>query len=202
MVGSVGATAVNYTTEGSTRHTMSADQKSAVENVLSKYDASSLSSDDAKEISNSFKEMGIKPSSDLRETIETAGFDADSLRELSGTSGIEGKQPPPPPPPPPPKQDYSKELSTIEEILAEILAGDDEDNESKQLTQSEQVMDYTGRIMNLTDNAKNEVKDLFEKFKPDNETGYTQEESKNIVTNSLKSILSNNDNYNHVSFYG
>jgi len=118
MACSVGATAVNYTTEGSTRHTMSADQKSAVENVLSKYDASSLSSDDAKEISNSFEEMGIKPSSDLRETIETAGFDADSLRELSGTSGIEGKLSPPPPPP---KQDDSEELSIIEEILAEIL---------------------------------------------------------------------------------
>jgi len=43
--------------------------------------------------------------------------------------------------------------------------------------------------MNLTDSAKDEVKYLFEKFKPDNETGYTQEESKNIVTNSLKNIL-------------
>ena len=204
MVGSV-SSSVNYTTEGSTRHTMSADQKSAVENVLSKYDTSSVSSEDAKEISNSFKEMGIRPSSDLRQTIEDAGFDADNIRELSGASGVagtEGKQPPSPPSRPPKNED-SDEVSIIEEILAEILNGDDDDEEDEvqTLDQSEQIMDYTSRIMNLTDDAKGEVKDLFEKFNPENTT-YNKEETSNIITSSLKQILGNSDNYSHTEFYG
>ncbi len=188
---------INYTLAGSTRHTMSTDQKSAVESILSKYDASSITREEAQEISDSFKELEIRPSSDLRETIENAGFDANRLRELSGVEGIEGKLPPPPPPP---LQNDSEEISILEEILAEILNSEDE--ETTTLSQSEQIMDYTSRIMNLTDDAKNEIKNLFDKFKPGNETEYSQKESKNIVTNSLKSILGDYDNYNHVTFYG
>ena len=106
MISSVNSNIVtNYTMMGNSRHRMSADQKNAVENILSKYDASSLSRNDAKEISDSFKKMGIRPGNDLRQTIENAGFDADRLRALSGAGGIQMHQPKQPPTPPPPTKD-------------------------------------------------------------------------------------------------
>jgi hypothetical protein len=204
MVDSVSSNyTVNYTTAGSTRHSsMSSDQKSAVQEILSNYDAKNLSVSDAKEISNSFKEQGIRPSSELRETIQSAGFDADAIREMSGSGGVqgmEGKQPPPPPPPPSDQASNSEQQSIIEEILEEILNGDDEDDTSYDST--DQIMDYTSRIMNLNEDAQNEVKSLFEQFKPGN-SDFSAEDSKNIVTNALKSILSNDENYNHIEIYG
>jgi hypothetical protein len=202
MIGAVGNNGLDYTSSGSTRHSMNESQKTAVQKVLSNYDSENLSSNDAKEISNSFKELGITPSSDLRQTIEDAGFDADAIRDMSGTSqammGAEGKQPPPPPPPP--QQNNEEEQSILEEILAEILEGDDED-EANQLSQSEQIIDYTNRIIHLNDDAKNEVKELFDKFKPGNDTGFSKEETNNIITSSLKSILGDDNNYLHSDFY-
>ena len=70
---------------------MSTEQKSAVEEILAKYDASSLSQNDAQEISDAFKDLEIRPSQDLRETIESIGFDADEIKELSkGSSSNDG----------------------------------------------------------------------------------------------------------------
>lgn len=192
--------AINYTAVSNNKDTsISSDQKSAVQRILSNYDANNLSQSDAKQISNSFKEQGIVPSRELRETIESAGFDADAIREMSGDSkGVQGQQPPPPPPPPPSKNSSNEQQSIIEEILEEILNGEDSETS---YDSTYQVMDYTSRIMNLNESAQNDVKDLFEKFTSPN-TEYSKEDFRNIVTNTLKSILSNEDNYNHVEVYG
>jgi hypothetical protein len=172
------------------RNSMSEDQKLAVEDILSKYDANNLSQSDAIEISSSFKELGIRPSSDLRQTIEDVGFDADSIREMSQTSevsSIETRQGPPP------RQSNENEESMISEILSGLLESDEDDTTASQSTQ---VMDYTSRIMNLNDEAKDSVKNLFEEFKPGN-SDYSQDEVKSIVTSSLQSILSDENNYLH-----
>lgn len=65
------------------------DQKSQVDSILSQYDKDNLTSEDAKSIFNAFKEAGIGGPG-LRETIEAAGFDAEELRSMAG---FEGKPP-------------------------------------------------------------------------------------------------------------
>lgn len=203
MVGAVGASGgVNYTTEGSTRHTMSSEQKSKVESILSKYDSNSISQEDAKAISNSFKEAGIRPSSDLRQTIEDAGFDADEIRNLSSAEGVQGTQGKQPPPPPPRPAQNSEEESILSEILSTLLEIDSEDEDEQSLSQLEQLTDYTSRIMSLNDNAKDQVKELFEKYEPGSNTEYSKEEISNIITGSLNHILGDSSSYKEsTSFY-
>lgn len=66
------------------------EQKQTITDILSNYDAESITQEDAQSIFESFREAGIRPGEGMRETIEAAGFDAENLREL-------GRPPGPPP---------------------------------------------------------------------------------------------------------
>ena len=81
--------------------TFTEDQKSQVTSILSEYDSSSLTAEDASSINESFKEAGFKGGFGLYQAIKEAGFDGDTIRELDPTSQVEGPKGPPPPPPPP-----------------------------------------------------------------------------------------------------
>lgn len=72
--------------------TITDEQKEKIQEILSNYDADSITAEDAKEIFEAFKEAGITPCKGMKEAIEEAGFDADELRSLAGFD-----QPPPPP---------------------------------------------------------------------------------------------------------
>ncbi len=74
--------------------TLTDEQKEKIKEILSNYDADSITADDAKEIFTAFKEAGITPAAGMKEAIESAGFDAENLRSLAGFD-----QAPPPPPP-------------------------------------------------------------------------------------------------------
>ncbi len=69
------------------------EQKKTVQDILSNYDANSLTATDAKSIFKSLEEAGIRGGG-LRETIQAAGFNADSVWSLAH----DGQKPPPPPP--------------------------------------------------------------------------------------------------------
>jgi hypothetical protein len=69
--------------------TLTADQKTKVQDILSKYDSSNLTETDAKAMFKSFEEAGIKGPG-LRDAIQQAGFDADKVFSLSH----DGQQPP------------------------------------------------------------------------------------------------------------
>ena len=62
--------------------TLTDDQKSQVEEILSQYDPDNLTAEDAKAIFKQLQEAGIPPGDGLKEAITSAGFDADSLFEL------------------------------------------------------------------------------------------------------------------------
>jgi hypothetical protein len=64
---------------------LSGEQKSQVQAILSRYDASKVCVDDASEIFRSFRESGINPGPGLREAIKQAGFDDRELRALAKT---------------------------------------------------------------------------------------------------------------------
>ncbi len=71
---------------------LTADQKSQIKSILSRYDPEKVTREDAKSIFQAFKEAGIRPSPGMKEAIEEAGFDAEDLR-------AKGKPEGPPPPP-------------------------------------------------------------------------------------------------------
>ena len=80
--------------------TFTEDQKSQVSSILSDYDSSSLTAEDASSINDSFKEAGFNGGFGLYLAIKEAGFDGGMIRELDPISQVEGPKGPPPPPPP------------------------------------------------------------------------------------------------------
>ncbi len=70
-----------------------------------------------------------------------------------------------------------------------------------QASSFESIVDYTSRIMSLTEDMKQEVKDLFDSYKPEN-TNLTADEASKVVVNSLSQILADSNNYKSTSYYG
>jgi|GEM_PF-2336421 len=71
---------------------------------------------------------------------------------------------------------------------------------ANQAVSFESVMDYTSRIMSLNENSKEQVKELFDSYKPEN-TELTVNEASKVVVNSLSQILSDSANYKGSSYY-
>src|SRR5664279_485865 len=64
--------------------TLSDDQKKTLSSILKNYDPTKLTSSDAKAIFQSLQQAGIQPSKDLTDTLKTAGFDPQKMRQLAG----------------------------------------------------------------------------------------------------------------------
>lgn len=92
---------------------LTGNQKSAVQSILSEYDAENLSAEDAEAINEAFHAEGIRPSAALRGTIEAEGFDVSDLRPSGGPKGGGGHPPPPPPP------NVDDVISTMLDVLEE-----------------------------------------------------------------------------------
>lgn len=113
------------------------EQKATVTSILSEYDPENVTEEDAKSIFEAFKEAGIQPGAGLKETVEAAGFDMDSLRPAK-PDGMQG------PPPPPPSDSTSEldveQLQSIQEILNQYdltnLSEDDEESLVSSLNQA------------------------------------------------------------------
>jgi len=73
------------------------EQKEKTDSILSDYDNTTLTEQDAKDLVAAFQEAGIKPSKDFADTLKTAGFDAHQIGDLAGVET-------PPPPSSPPQQ--------------------------------------------------------------------------------------------------
>jgi hypothetical protein len=107
------------------------DQKTQIQTILSNYDSSNLTADDAKAIFKQFREAGIRPGPGMKEAISAAGFDADKLRSLGmpehrhhtggGTGGAGGVD--------------RSALQTLQTILSQYdLTGMSDDQENDLLT--------------------------------------------------------------------
>lgn len=130
------------------------DQKATVESILSEYDASDLTSEDATAIHAAFQEAGITPGFGLFQMIEDAGFDAETLRELDPSIPAGGpKGAPPPPPDAGFASGLNKEaVSELQEILEkydlENLTEDDESSLVSELESSGFL--FPGLMMNYS----------------------------------------------------
>lgn len=192
---------------------LSYEQQTLIEETLAKYDTSSLSESDAKEIVEIFSEAGIEPSKELETALSSIGFDAKEIGDLAGV-GREGSNPssggrPAGGPPPPPSEE---ETLTITELLESLL--EEEEESSSNLTSSatttttsayedtsftafNTILDYTNQIINLKDDAKSEVMDILETYNTNEE----QQDIQKSVVSSLNNILNKQENYNRMSFY-
>ncbi len=150
---------LNIGNKSSEYDSISDEDEEFIASLLSGYDASNISSEDAIEISSALKEAGIAPSRELASVMEESGFNAREIGDLAQT----GRPP--------------------------------------QASSFESIVDYTSRIMSLTEDMKQEVKDLFNSYKPEN-TNLTVDEASKVVVNSLSQILSDSNNYKSTSYYG
>ena len=67
-------------------------QKAAVLSILSKYNAATLTTDDAKAIHRAFRDAGVRGGPGLREAITSAGFDPHKLRDLDPPPDRKGRE--------------------------------------------------------------------------------------------------------------
>lgn len=102
---------------------MTEEQQAQVASILSDYDASALTEDDALSIVEAIEDAGLRPGRELGNAITDAGFDPGEIASLAGLS----KQGPPPPPPPPAGTSSEINIEAVAE-LQEILSQYDLDN--------------------------------------------------------------------------
>lgn len=192
---SLGSQIMQQSTGGrpsSPTQSLTTSQRNTISATLEKYDSGNLSSEDATAIVEAFKSAGIKPSDELQEAMGAQGFDA---AEVGSLAGVGGGMPPPPPPP------TKEEESAVSSLLDTLLSIDEDEDDSTYGSTFNEVMEYTSRILNLNDSSKNQVMDMLDKYSS-NDSGYSQEAVSNIIKNSLNQILSDENNYNRISFYG
>jgi len=70
-----------------TPHPLTDEQKSQVQSILSQYDPSNVSAEDAKNIFKAFRQADIRLGPDLKNTISAAGFDAGNLLSIARSDG-------------------------------------------------------------------------------------------------------------------
>lgn len=184
------------TNTSSKSSSMTTDQKAYVTDLLSQYDANSLSKDDAKEIVKALQEAGIEPSKAMESTMSAAGFDAKEIGDLAGVG--KGEKPMGPPPA------KKEEMSSVSDLLQSLLNSEEEDSttstSSTASSSLDTILDYTSKIVSLKDNAKTEVMDILNKYNSTDNT-LSKEDTQKFVMNSLSQILKESDNYNTMSFY-
>lgn len=180
---------------------LSSDQKSKMEDILSEFDSSNLTTSDASSIVEAFSELGIRPSDELTSFLDELGFSANEIGDLAQSVSNTSMQSSMPPPPPPPS--IQDELtSTLSELYE-----DDEDDESTistnpyanddTSTSFSNLLDYTSRILSLNEDSQQEVLDMFSEYNNSDDKA-SQASS---VRENLSSILANQNNYASLSLY-
>jgi len=196
MIGSITSTQpmIPMGNTQSSTYSLSDSQLETIQSTLSKYDSNSLTSEDAQEIVQVFQDAGIRPSGALASAMKNEGFDAKEVGDLAGVSNSNNGQMPPPPS----AMQRADEENSISSQLDQLLNFNDQDSTSS--NSLDQILDYTYKIINLNEDSKTEVINMFDEFSSGN-SNFSSQEKSNIITNSLSQILSDPDNYNRVSFY-
>jgi len=138
------------------QRSLSEEQKSQVEEILSNYDSENFSQSDFEDIFQQFKESGIPLGDSLKSVNEAAGFDFESnIQEAveNGTMPPKGNMPPPPPPQNNQAQsndDSTEYSSQLAELLAEYEAGEADQSDFETLIESIRASSTTttGNILN------------------------------------------------------
>ena len=102
---------------------LTVEQKAKIKTILSAYNPSTLTADQAKAIHGKFREAGVHAGPEMKQTIIEAGFDPDKLRDLDPPSMNEkdGKQKPPA---------KEERMRTVKESIIKPLALTDSQQET------------------------------------------------------------------------
>lgn len=196
----------------SSSNSLSYQQQQSIDDILSNYDSSNLTQDDALSIIASLQDAGISPSKQVDNAMASLGFDAAEIGELSGlsasndtdaisVSGQIGGMPPPPPPSSSEDDDDDDDedtYSTVQTLLDSLFS--DEEDENSTVNSSDTSSDYSDKASNLTKEAKQELINLFNKYNSE-DSEYSAEDATTLVKSYLSEMLSDSKNYNHSSLY-
>lgn len=208
IVSAVSSTSVNSQSNTS----LSSYQKEQINTLLENYDSSNLSSDDALEIVSTLKDAGVAPSEELASLMEDVGFDAKEIGDLAAASSgavtenqSAGAMPPPPPPSESGNTTTEEEEKYITSLLDSLLTTEEDDTTTTASSvvngvSFDDVMDYTSRIVNLNEESQDAVMTMLDELSSDENT-LTDTQKATVVKQNLGEILSNQDNYNRVSYY-
>ena len=75
---------------GGRNETLTDAQVQQVKAILAKYDAKTLTAEQAKAVHEAFRQAGIRGGPAMNEAVKTAGFDPDKLRDLAPPPGRAG----------------------------------------------------------------------------------------------------------------
>lgn len=194
---------VAKTNQAQQNNTLSSNQKSQIEEILSNYDSSSLTVQGAKTIVDEISQLGINPSQSLENFLDTLGFAAQEIGSLAQStsrnlsSAMQGNMPPPPP---------QGVQDSILDTISELYEDEDSSTNSNPLNPYENSdlsisfsnsLDYTSRVLSLNKESRQEVFDLFDSYNNSDDKSSVINE----VKNSLTDILTNKNNYGTYSLY-
>jgi hypothetical protein len=123
------ASSIQYQPRVENESKLTDEQKKTLEDILAKYDSSSITQEQTKALFDELKDSGIKPSKEVKEIIDAAGF-----------------KPPEKPQGPPPEESTSSTSSSIPDYLLSFL--------SKQEDSSVTQADVNTLIKNLQENGE------------------------------------------------
>ncbi|RXJ89080.1 hypothetical protein CRV01_10705 [Arcobacter sp. CECT 8983] len=174
---------------------LTSDEYSTVRSVLSNYDSSNLSNQDAVEITQAFDEANIEPSRQLNNFMDSLGFDAQQIGQLASVlpQNIQASNPSNS------LDEFKKEEEALTIALKDLLLENNDNNETPSFSK-EQVEDFASKIAALKDDTKESVKQMIENLSSQS-SSLTQTQTQNIVQNSLSQVLSDSNNYNSFSIY-
>lgn len=125
-----------YQSEMQINTSLTDDEKNSVEDIVAKYDSSSISESDFATMMDEINELGIAPSKDIIEILDEAGFEKP-----------EGVEPPPGPP--------RGEKTEIPDFLTELLQQKDEGTLSQE--------DFDSIMQNLQSSYEQDNGNLIDK---------------------------------------
>lgn len=149
MINSVGS-GMQMPPMQSSQASMTSDQKTQVEEVLSQFSADNLSSEDATSIVESLSELNINPSKELEEIMAESGF---SARDIGDLAGVGEGQRPPPPPPESGTTNSTEVVSFLEDLLEnydEQLSDEDKDSILAAVQDKFGLNSDSGSLVNVT----------------------------------------------------
>lgn len=120
------------TTTSTNASSLTDEQTATLTDVLSSYDADSLTEAQAQEIVAALSEAGIEPGAGLEEAMSELGFDAKTIGDLAGLGPAKGEQGPPPPPPM-----NATEDADVASYLSELIAAKLAESGETELTEAE-----------------------------------------------------------------
>ncbi|WP_440877576.1 hypothetical protein [Thalassotalea sp. PLHSN55] len=133
MINAIGTTMSAAMPTQRAEQSLSADQKTLIEETLAQFDGDNLTQADAASIVEAFAQAGIEPSKVLATAMDELGFDAKAIGDLANgdLANVDAGHRPPPP------KQSSEEITSMVEYLSELVEEKLAENSTSGLTDAD-----------------------------------------------------------------